>query len=170
MKKTLIIALGCIAVMFASCKKPVEPTPEPVPVDYTVNYVGDYLGTFTLTLTSMNNQPQTGLSFPIDSIRMNITKAEADNTITATVDIENELYQAVGKTTAEKIEFDDIPLNLEKPDFTVVGTLKLEGVLDTDDLLHITGSFSGSGTAFIMGEEQHFEEVSGTVDGNLERQ
>ena len=50
MKKTLIIALCSLAVMFAACKKPVEPT-----VDYTSNYVGNYIGQFTLSITSMNH-------------------------------------------------------------------------------------------------------------------
>ena len=167
MKKTLIIALSCLAILFAACKKPVEPTP--LEVDYAVEYVGNYLGQFTLTITSMNNQPQTGMSFPIDSITMRIAKADADNVITASVAIENEVYQATGRATAEKIEFDAIPLNLEKPDFTIEGTLELEGTKDRD-MLHITGNFSGSGTASIMGQEQSFEEVSGTVNGNLTKQ
>ena len=71
MKKTLIIALSCLVVLFAACKKkPVEPTP----VDYTANYVGNYMGQFTLTITSMNNSAVSNMSFPIDSIKMDIAK------------------------------------------------------------------------------------------------
>ena len=52
MKKTLIIALCCIAVAFASCKKkPVDPTPvDPTPsedVNYAPNYVGNYNGSYS---------------------------------------------------------------------------------------------------------------------------
>ena len=72
MKKTLLIALCSLAVLFTACKKPVEPTPEPV--DYTPNYVGNYLGQFTLAITSMNNQPQNGMSFPIENIGMEMRR------------------------------------------------------------------------------------------------
>ena len=84
MKKTFLIALCSIAIVFASCKKPVEPEP----IDYSTNYVGNYLGQFTLAITSMNDQA-TSLSFPIDSIRMNIAKGAEANTITATMTIDN---------------------------------------------------------------------------------
>ena len=68
MKKTLIIALCSLALAFVACKKPVEPTPEPV--DYAENYVGDYLGQFMFTITSMNSQPMSNMTFPIENIGM----------------------------------------------------------------------------------------------------
>lgn len=168
MKKTLIIALSCLAVLFAACKKPVEPTPEPV--DYTANYIGNYLGQFTLTITSMNNQEQTGIAFPIDSIKMDITKMEAVNAITATVTIENEPYQAVGTATEEKANFEPVHLNLVRPDFSIICDILLEGQPNADNTLSITGSFSGSGKAIIGGAEQQFDEISGTVAGQLNKQ
>ena len=87
MKKTLLIALCSIAVAFAACKKPVEPTPDPV--DYTPTYVGNYLGQFDFNITSVNHQAQT-LAFTIDNIGMDIAKGTAFNAITATVTVDNE--------------------------------------------------------------------------------
>lgn len=168
MKKTLIIALGCLVVLFAACKKPVEPTP--TPVDYSANYVGNYLGQFTLTITSMNNQAQSGLSFPIDSIRMEIAKDDKINEFIATVTIDNEAYQAKGTASEEKAVFEPIHLNLNKPDFSIICDINLEGKnLETKDL-NLTGTFSGKGSAMILGQEQQFDEVSGTVDGSLKKE
>ena len=110
MKKTLLIALCSIAVIFTACKKPVEPTPEPV--DYTPNYVGNYLGQFTLAITSMNNQPQT-LSFPIENIGMEIAKAEQFNAITATVTVDNESHQTAGTASEEKADFETVRLVID---------------------------------------------------------
>lgn len=160
MKKTLIIALCCIGVILSACKKP---------LDYAENYVGSYLGKFTLAITSMNNQAQTGVSFPIDSIKMNIAKADSINTIIATVTIENEPYQAKGTVSESQIHFAPIPLNLEKPDFVIEGSIQLEGVKDKNEL-NINGGFSGKGMAIFMGLPNVFDEVSGTVSGKLDKQ
>ena len=170
MKKTLIIALGCIAVMFASCKKPVEPTPEPV--DYSVNYLGNYLGSFTFTLTSMNNEPQTGLSFPIDSIRMDITKGEGSNVVVTTVTVDNESHQTTGIATAENVDFESVHLNIDKADqhYTFELDLKMEGAPIQNDTLGITGSFGGKGTFEFAGQVTVLNEVSGTLVGNLKKQ
>lgn len=174
MKKTVIIALSCLAVLFAACKKPVEPTPtptptpEPEPVDYTVNYVGNYLGQFILTIKSMNNQPQTSLDFPVDSICMEIAKSEKFNTITATVTVDSETRQTTGTATAEKADFETVHLLIDKPDqhYTFNVDLKMEGS-KVSDTLNVIGTFSGDGAATIMGQDQVFDEVSGTISGRL---
>lgn len=166
MKKTLIIALGCLAILFAACKKP---TPPAEPVDYTANYVGNHLGRFTLTITSMNNQPQSSMSFPIDSITMSIDKAETLNAIIATVTIDSEPYQATGTVTESQIHFNPIPLNLDRPDFAIEGNINLEGTKN-DGKLNITGDFSGHGVASIMGAWNTFDEISGTIAGELQKQ
>jgi len=170
MKKTLIIALCSLAVAFAACKKPVEPTPEPEPVDYTVSYVGDYLGQITLTITSMNNTAITEMAFPLDSIRMDITKGEEANTLTATVTIDNEAYQTGGSATPSMADFDNVHLILNKPDFSINCDIKLVALPAGNDTLDLRGNFYGNGTANIMGQEQIFDEISGTVLGNLKRQ
>ena len=170
MKKTLIIALCSIAVMFAACKKPVEPTP--TPVDYTVNYVGDYLGQFTLTINSLNDQTMSPLTFPIDGISMNIAKGAEANAITATVTVDNETRQTSGTTSAEKANFETVHLVIDEMHqisnpYIFNLDLLMEGTKPTSDTLNITGSFSGNGSATIMGQEQTFEKVSGTLTGKL---
>lgn len=172
MKKTLIIALCSIAVMFAACKKPVEPTPvEPV-VDYTTQYVGSYMGQFTFTIVSMNNEPQSNLTFPIDSIRMDITKGDADNTVVATVTVDNETHQTQGTATEANADFGTVHLNIDKPDqhYTFELDLKMTGTPVQNDTLNITGSFSGKGTFEIAGQPYPLDEVSGTLVGDLKKQ
>ncbi len=174
MKKGIIIALCSLAVLFTACKKPVEPTPEPI--DYTINYVGDYLGQFTLTITSMNNQEQTGMAFPIENIGMEIAKAEQFNAITATVTVDNESHQTTGTATEEKADFGTVRLVIDKPDQNYYFSLdlKMEGTKAESDTLNIVGSFMGNGKATFPTPqgpmEQIFEEVSGTINGKLAKQ
>lgn len=170
MKKVFIIALCCIAVIFAACKKPVEPTPEPV--DHTSKYVGNYIGQFTLSISSMNNSAVSNMSFPIDSIRMDIAKGTEANVITATVIVDNEAHQTTGTATAEKADFGTVHLVIDKPDqnYSFNLDLVMEGTKAVSDSLNIVGTFSGNGSANIMGQEQVFNEVSGTINGILGKQ
>ena len=163
-----------LAVLFTTCKKPVEPTPEPV--DYTPNYVGNYLGQFTLAITSMNNQPQNGMSFPIENIGMEIAKAEQFNAITAKVTVDNESHQTSGTATEEKADFETIQVIIDKPDqnYYFNLALKMEGTKAESDTLNIVGSFAGNGKATFPTPqgpvEQIFEEVSGSINGKLAKQ
>lgn len=170
MKKGIIIALCALAIMFSACNKPADPTPEPV--DYTANYVGDYLGQFTLTITSMNHQQQSGLSFPISGIGINIAKGSELNSLTATVTVENESRQTQGTATEEKVDFENVHLLIDKPDqlYSFNLDLKMDGYKAQSDTLNIVGNFTGTGNATIMGQEQVFDEVSGTLNGILVKQ
>lgn len=177
MKKTLIIALSCLVVLLAACKKPVEPTPEPV--DYAPNYVGNYVGQFTLTITSMNNEPVSNMAFPIDSISMDIAKGENINAITATVTVEDESHQTSGTTTAEKADFGTVHLVIDETHqpnnpYLFNLDLQLEGTKTVSDTLNIVGTFSGDGKVTFPTPqgplEQLFEEVSGTIAGKLVKQ
>ena len=167
MKKEIVITLCCLVVLFAACKKPVEPTP--TPVDYASNYVGNYIGEFTLTINSMNNQAVSNMAFPIDGIGMDITKGQDINAITATVTVDNESHQTTGTATADKADFGTVHLIIDKPDQNYYFNLDLvmEGTKADSDTLLIVGTFSGDGSATIMGQEQVFNEVSGTINGKL---
>ncbi len=172
MKKTLIIALCCLVAVLAACKKkPVEPTPEPdpEPIDYAVNYVGSHLGQFTLTILTMNNEAVTNMSFPVDGIRMDITKGEEFNAVTATVTVDNEVRHTTGTATEEKVNFDSVDLVIDKPDqgYRFDLNLQMEGSKAESDTLNITGSFTGSGYFMFMGEMQTLDEVSGNLSGKL---
>lgn len=170
MKKTLIITLYCMALSFMACNKPVEPTPDSV--DYTANYVGSYIGSYTFVITSMNNQPQTNMSFPMDNIVMDITKGTEDNTIKATVTVDTETRQTTGTATEEKIDFDFVHLTIDKPDqgYQFALDLKMEGTKADSDTLNIVGSFTGNGSFVFMGQEHILDEVSGTLTGTLVQQ
>ena len=173
MKKTFIIALSCLVVLFAACKKPVEPTP--TPVDYAPNYVGNYIGQFTLTITSMNNQPQTGLGFPIEGIGMDITKGEETNAITAMVTVGNESHYTNGTTTADKAEFEAVHLVIDETHqimnpYLFNLDLLMEGTKTANDTLLVTGSFTGDGTFTFNGVENILNEVSGNLTGKLVKQ
>ena len=167
MKKTLIIALCSLALAFVACKKPVEPTPEPV--DYAENYVGDYLGQFMFTITSMNSQPMSNMTFPIENIGMLIAKGAETNTVTATVTIDNETRQTTGTATEQKVDFGTIPLTIDKPDqgYQFELNLEMEGSKTDIDTLNITGYFSGNGSFIFAGNETILNEVSGTLTGKL---
>ena len=170
MKKGIILTLCSLAILFAACKKPVEPTPEP---DYSASYVGNYIGQFTLSITSMNNSAVSNMDFPIDSIRMDITKGTQTNAITATVTVENEAYQTSGTATADKADFETVQLVIDKPDQNYLFNLnlKLEATKALSDTLNIVGTFSGNGN-FTMptGDVMLLNEVSGSVDGKLRKQ
>ena len=160
--------------MFAACKKPVEPTPEPV--DYTPNYVGNYLGQFSLTITSMNNQPQTSLTFPIEGVSMDITKGTEVNAITATVTIDDETHQTTGTATDDKADFEAVNIVIDKPDqnYYFNLNLKMEGSKAESDTLNIVGTFAGDGKASFLTpqgmQELILDEVSGTLNGKLVKQ
>ena len=170
MKKTLIAALCCIVALLAACKKkPVEPEPEPQNVNYAEQYVGNYTGQFTLTILTMNNEPATNMSFPIDGITMDIAKGEQDNTVTATVSVDNESHQTSGTTSADKADFENVQFKIDKPDqqYAFDLSLKMEATKPTSDSLNVVGTFSGSGMFTFMGQINVLDEVSGTVSGKL---
>jgi hypothetical protein len=170
MKKRIIIALCSLALLFTACK-PDEPTP----VDYTPNYVGSYNGQFSFTITSLNNQPQSNMTFPIEGIGMDITKGEEDNEITATVTVDNESQQTTGTAMADKADFETVNVIVDKPDqnYYFNLNLKMEGTKESDTL-DVVGTFSGSGKATLPTlqgmVEQQFNEVSGTLSGKLVKQ
>jgi len=170
MKKTLIITLCCLVAVLAACKKkPVDPTPEPDPINYAEQYAGNYLGSFTLTILTMNNEPVTNFTFPIDSIWMDVTKGEEFNTVTATVTVDNESRQTTGLASEENIDFNSVGLLIDKPDqnYRFDLDLTMSGDKPTTDSLNINGTFTGSGFFVFMGELQTLDEVSGTLSGQL---
>ena len=171
MKKGIIIALCSLAVLFAACTKP---EPEPEPVDYAPNYIGNYIGQFTLNIDSINYQPQP-LSLPIDGIGMKIAKAEQFNAITAMVTVDNESYQTSGTATDKKADFETVHLVIDETHqlsnpYLFNLDLQMEATKTESDTLNIVGTFTGNGHATIMGQEQVFNKVSGTINGKLVKQ
>ena len=170
MKKGIIIFCS-LAVLFAACTKP-EPEPTPEPVDYAPLYVGNHIGQINLSINSINNEPQTNMTFPINNIGIDIAMGSEINTVTATLTADTESRQTTGTTTAEKLDFDPVLLVIDKPDqnYSFNLELKMEGTKDNSDTLYVVGSFSGNGKAIFMGQELIYDEVSGELSGTLVKQ
>lgn len=149
---------------FTTLAEPVEP------VDYTSNYVGNYLGQFTLAITSLNNNQVSDISFPIESFSIDIAEGTTPNTITATVTIDNESHQTFGVVTEEKVVFNPFHFVIDKPDFMFDLDFVMEGTKAESNILNIIGTFSGNGSANILGYDQFFNEVSGAINGELMKQ
>lgn len=176
MKKTLIIALCCFAIMVAACKKTPDPTPDPN-TDYSELYVGNYQGQLVIFVTGTLTQGDSiipvndPMRFPFDDIAMQISKGNADNVVNMTVTIDNETYEASGSATAKSAVFERVPLNLDKPGFVINGDIQLVTTPTESDTLNLGGDFKGSGTAtfsFLPGE--YDINATGTVDGKLVKQ
>lgn len=163
MKKTLIMALCCLALSFSACKKT---------VDYAPPYVGNHVGQITLTINSINHQPQTNMNFPINDIGIDIAMGSEANTVKATLTADNESRQTTGTTTAEKVDFDPVLLVIDKPDqnYSFNLDLKMEGTKNDSDTLNVIGTFSGNGMAIFMGQELIYDEISGELSGTLIKQ
>jgi hypothetical protein len=106
---------------------------------------------------------------------MDITQGTEANTITATVTVGNKSHYTNGTATAEKAEFETVHLVIDETHqisnpYIFNLDLLMEGTKAASDTLNIVGSFSGDGSATIMGQEQVFNEVSGTISGKLAKQ
>ena len=170
MKKTLVILMCCIAVLFAACKKKSE-EPTPDGGNYSEQYVGSYAGSLTIavvgTIDTVNvTAPMT---FPVDSVWMEIKKGGTENSLKATVTIDNETQETTGVATAEKASFEKVHLTLNKPDFNIVSDIKLNVSPAENDSLNVGGDFSGSGTANFFGSVYPIVST-GTVSGKLAKQ
>lgn len=175
MKKSLL--LFCLAIALASCTP--EPTPTPVDpddtTDYAEKYVGNYVGSYVFNITSMNHQPGTA-SLEVDDIGMDITQGNADNTVVATVSIDNQTQHATGTTTNDKVTFSPLHFVVnemhqsQSPYICNVEELLLEGSKADADTLNITGTFAGNGSYTISGTTFDVEEISGYVTGKLVKQ
>jgi hypothetical protein len=115
------------------------------------------------------------MSLPIDGIGMKIAKAEQFNAITATVTVDNESYQTSGTATDKKADFETVHLVIDETHqlsnpYLFNLDLQMEATKTESDTLNIVGTFTGNGHATIMGQEQVFNKVSGTINGKLVKQ
>lgn len=173
MKKFLL--LFCLAIALVACKP--EPTPEPTPdtTDYAEKYVGNYIGSYVFNITSMNHQSGSA-ALEVDNIGMDITQGDADNTVVATVSIDNQTQHATGTTTNDKVTFSSLRFVVnemhqsQSPYICYVDELLLEGSKVDTDTLNITGTFAGSGEYTFNGSTFTVEEISGYVTGKLVKQ
>lgn len=145
MKKTLIIAMCCLTVLFAACKKekPYE------------KFVGTYEGNTSIHATISFNSPiGTGMSQSFDFVSpMNITLSagNADNKLILTYKPEDEetIYTTTGTITDNKVVFDPVQLNEVIDEYTVNAQVNMNGSI-TDNAFTLQGDINGTGQIEIL--------------------
>ena len=108
-------------------------------------------------------------------IGMVIAKGTENNALIASMTVDDETHQALGNAANDKATFEPLHLVIDETHqisnpYLFNLDLQLEGTKAEGDTLNITGSFTGNGSATFMGQEQIFEEVSGTLSGKLVKQ
>lgn len=164
MKKSLIIAMCCITVLFAACKKekPYE--------KFLGNYNGSALvnGTVTIGSGSTTLNKDIEQTFPMT---ISLSAGEADNKLVLTYipDEQQETFTATGTITNDKVVFDPIQVNQVIEGSAIDITLNLEGTL-TGNIFAMNGTFNGDGNVSIAGQLIPIPfTTTGTVTANLNK-
>ena len=154
MKKILFIAMCCITVLFAACKKdnPVEPEKP------NEKFVGYYNGTSWVNgKIFLNNplSPESPLTQDIDSLDLSmsfdITAGDADNKVVMVAKPENqeETYTVNGTVSDNNVEFEAFTIEKDFSENQITGTvnatLVMSGTL-SGNTLNIVGTITGNGT------------------------
>ena len=155
MKKTLIIAMCCITVLFAACKKDNPVEPEKPNEKFIGNYAGACLINGTASLINPLS-PNTPISQAIDSLSLPmsliIAAGEADDKVIMTAKPENqeETYTVNGTVSDNNVEFEAFTMESDFSEGQVFGTvsatLVMSGTL-TGNTLNVSGTITGNGTA-----------------------
>lgn len=165
MKKTFILALCCISLVFAACKKekPYE------------KFIGSYEGSALLRGTVSFNMGSMGSfvqdienTFPMD---ITLSAGNADNKLvmTYTPDDQSETYTATGTITDDQVVFDPIEVEQEIEGALISLTLDLEGTL-SGNIFALSGTFNGDGNLTIADYPLPIPySVTGTVSANLDK-
>ena len=149
MKKTLIIAMCCITVLFAACKKekPYE--------KYLGNYKGSCLVDPTISFENPMIPGQT-VTQELDDVTLpmeiNITAGQADDQIVVTYKPEDEGNVYTFKGTIQQndvVDFGTITVNEIIDGYTVNANVDLTGTL-VNDVFSLSGPVSGTGYAPLL--------------------
>ena len=145
MKKALIIALCCISVLFAACKK--EKANE--------KFIGNYKGECVIEGTFSYENPLSPGQYVVETIKedspMEVSiSAGGDNKVVMRMKADDfdETYTVVGTVDGGMIAFEEFSIeNIEGLNFTAA--IVMAGAL-TGNLLTLTGPFAGEGAITIM--------------------
>lgn len=154
MKKILFIAMCCITVLFAACKKdnPVEQ------VKPNEKFVGCYNGTSWINGKIMLNNPlspDTPMTQDIDSLDLtmsfDITAGDADNKIVMVAKPENqeETYTVNGTVSDNNVEFEAFTIERDFAEDQITGTMSATLVMSgtlSGNTLNVVGTITGNGT------------------------
>ena len=164
MKRNMFIAMCCITVLFAACKKekPYE------------KFIGSYNGSalvegtisYSIGSTSLSNDIKQTLPMAID-----LSAGDSDNrlVLTYTPEGQNEIYTATGTINEDKVTFDPVVVKetIEGKDVNL--TLNMNGTI-VGTVFSLKGDFSGNGNINILEQPLPFPfTVTGTVTANLDK-
>lgn len=166
MKRTIIIAMCCLAVLLAACNKE-KPNEK---------FIGDWYGNGIANVTMSLTVP-TGGSYTQDfnnitvPMSINLAAGETKDQVIFTYTNEevHETYTTKGTIKNNDVDFDPISVNITVEGTTVTATLDLKGVLSTsEDVLALNGTVSGQGNYAEGGLFVPYT-ANGTITANLNR-
>ena len=166
MKRTIIIAMCCLAVLLAACNKE-KPNEK---------FIGDWYGNGIANVTMSLTVP-TGGSYTQDfnnitvPMSINLAAGETKDQVIFTYTNEevHETYTTKGTIKNNDVDFDPISVNMTVEGTTVTSTLDLKGVLSTsEDVLALNGTVSGQGNYAEGGLFVPYT-ANGTITANLNR-
>ena len=154
MKKILFIAMCCITVLFAACKKdnPVEQ------VKPNEKFVGCYNGTSWVNgkiFVTNPMSPETPMTQDIDSLDLSmsfdIAAGDADNKVVMTAKPENqeETYTVNGTVSDNNVEFEAFTIERDFAEDQITGTMSATLVMSgtlSGNTLNVVGTITGNGT------------------------
>ncbi len=154
MKKILFIAMCCITVLFAACKKdnPVEQ------VKPNEKFVGCYNGTSWINgkiFVTNPMSPETPMTQDIDSLDLSmsfdIAAGDADNKVVMTAKPENqeETYTVNGTVSDNNVEFEAFTIERDFAEDQITGTMSATLVMSgtlSGNTLNVVGTITGNGT------------------------
>lgn len=163
MKRTLIIALCCLSVLFAACnkEKPYE------------KFIGDYEGSGTIngtmSLTIFGQTSSQEIKDMAVAMNVNLAPGDADDKVilTYTNDDIQETYTTTGLITDKAVDFEPVTVNITMEGYSAEVTLDLAGNL-VETILSLNGTITGDGTVDYNGYPVPYT-IDGTVTANLNK-
>lgn len=166
MRKSIIIALCCITVLFAACKKekPYE------------KFVGDYLGQVLINGTMdvpLFNYNQELVDQPFN-MNLTLTQGTTDDQVILTYHPEgqNETYATTGTIVNDFVDFEPINIETDVDQSHIKASFDFEGTLVDNVQLAMKGTINGNGT-IQMGQDIPIPTpftITGTAKGTLIKQ
>ena len=163
MKKTLIIALCCISVIFAACNKE-KPNEK---------FIGAYQGQGTISgmisMTVLGQLFQEEIPSETMPMSINIAAGQTDNEVVLTYHNDDPDMNLVftGTVTDNKVTFNPLTVSQTVDGGSITGTIDMAGTLnEAEGKLQIDGTFDANGTIADGGFNQPYS-LNGTITANL---
>ena len=162
MKKVFVILMCCLGLAFTSCK------PEEKPYE---KFVGNYLGNIELQ-GKLTSPLFPGVEYELDGstfeLRAKIEPGTADDKVIVTFTIQDESYTTTGTVSEEQIEFGTLSYTYVEEPSTFTVFLNLTGTLSNQNLITLTGPYTGNGDVTMEGMTLVMN-AAGNVTGELNK-